>query len=215
MLDHLSRTYKEVPKDSGPSTSSYWEGQGREEWTVGESISLDGNKLFPWERERIHSSPFSPMKRTSWILLENLCFGRFWRANDLLGRMGMPIKNEVKGSSFVQGKPQTTCTPDKGLAHQWGAPQKRGVPCEAQMAWAWYFCRAQLLSGDSLGRMGPQLWCRGTGMQRGAVSYLCFSQQNSKVFLEERDPCSIFPWLPGMAKRLLHVFPNGSSISAT
>lgn len=126
----------------------------------------------------------------------------------------MPIKNEVKGSSLVQGKPQTTCTPDKGLAHQWGAPQKRGVPCEAQMAWAWYFCRAQLLAGDSLGRMGPQLWCCGTGMQRGAVSYLCFSQQNSKVFLEERSVRHISMAIRN-GKRLLHVFPNGSSISAT
>lgn len=56
---------------------------------------------------------------------ECVCFGRFRRVNDLLGKTGMPIKDEVERSSFRQGKPQTICRPDKFFTHhQWGTPKK-------------------------------------------------------------------------------------------
>lgn len=103
--------------------------EGRGEWKGGDNISLDGDKLFlPWRKGKDSFLPIQSDEKSFKDTPEAVvCFGRFQRTDYVLMKTGMPIENKVERSSLGQGKPQTKYRPDKVLAHQWGAPEKKSA----------------------------------------------------------------------------------------
>lgn len=111
------------------------------EWKLGESISLDGNNSsHHWEREKSPSSPFSPMRRVSRILLENVsALGDLEGQIIYWGRQECLLKMKWKEAALGRESPR----PHADLINSspiisGELPKKNaynGVPCEAQMAW--------------------------------------------------------------------------------